>query len=718
MSSSHCAREASRPRPGPQRVTAAIVGLVALLGTAGYRTDSASDPANTDWELLGNSTDMQHHSALSTINKDNVGQLELAWAVEMPTPDGLSGNPLIKNGIVFQSGSLGQMFANDLKTGKLLWAYQPQRTFEAGDGFARTWGARTNRGLALWRDLAITSAGDCTLEAVDQKTGKLRWKSTSCDGGRNINNITSAPRVGGDLIFTGSSCADYGNDRGFVDALDAATGKRRWRFYTVPGDPAKPQDDPFYEKAAKTWGTGWYAKSKGCGSVWDSPTYDAKLHLVYMGVGGPGPWDPNERAKDAGDELFTNSVVAVDARTGKYVWHFKSVPQDAWNLDALGIMVADVPFQGKTRRVVLHVPKDGFVYMLDAHTGKFLAGNQIMPENWAKGLDANGRPIRVADSDYWRFGAKGVIAVPGPVGAHSWDAMAFSPGQNLLYVPTTSMPTMMVKDPNAAVGGMLMDYYAGSRPGAKWLAYSEVVAWDVLANKPRWRRREKMPLNSGLMHTAGGLVFQGTADGKFIAYDDVTGSTLWERQVNGAIRAAPSTVMQNGEQYVIVATGNGTTSATSFINKYSSTPITRAAPPRLLAFKIGGKAPYPAPGTPPQVAAPALPRQPAALAAVGEKAFQWHDCYSCHGANAIGTGGSVPNLSGAFRGDFATFRAVVKEGALSTNGMPQFATMSDAELRGLYAFIVNQAWRAYEEQSGTGRQAERLTPPQGSTHSP
>ena len=232
-----------------------------------------SDKVSTDWALLGNSADMQHHSGLSQINTETVSGLGLAWAIDLPTRDGLVGNPLIRNGRIFQSGSQSQVFANDLETGELLWTYEPLAD-RPPSSFLETWLRSLNRGLALSEDLVIVGTSDCRLVAIDQETGIEKWQAETCDGKQNYM-ITGAPRIGGGKVFIGNSCADMGLNRGHVDAIDAKTGQHLWRFYTVPSDPNEPQDSELYEMAVKTWGDGWYEKTRGCGSVWDAMVYDS-----------------------------------------------------------------------------------------------------------------------------------------------------------------------------------------------------------------------------------------------------------------------------------------------------------------------------------------------------------------------------------------------------------------------------------------------------------
>ncbi len=395
-----------------------LLSLSVLLVMAATSNPSAaaedkSDP-NAEWRVLGNGAEAQHHSPLKQVNDKSVTKLGLAWVAEIPSPDGLSGNPLVANGIVYQSGPQGRVYANDLRTGASVWTFDAHTKFTRDTHVIAYVTSRINRGLALLDDKVFVASGDCHLYALDQKTGKLLWDVMSCDP-KEAYGITGAPRVGGGLVFIGNACGDSGLTRGFVDAFDAATGKRKWRFYTVPGDPAKPPENELMKKAAATWGTDWYSKTHGCGSVWEAMTYDATTGILYIGVAGPAPWSPAMRAADAGDELFTNSIVALKAQTGEYVWHFKQVPNDAWNFDAtMHIMLADLGVDGKPQRVVMQAPKNGFFYVLDARTGEFISAQDYLPQNWALKIDAkSGRPTPNPEAQYWKHPGERSIVSPG-----------------------------------------------------------------------------------------------------------------------------------------------------------------------------------------------------------------------------------------------------------------------------------------------------------------
>ncbi len=649
-----------------------------------------SDKVSTDWALLGNSADMQHHSGLSQINTETVSGLGLAWAIDLPTRDGLVGNPLIRNGRIFQSGSQSQVFANDLETGELLWTYEPLAD-RPPSSFLETWLRSLNRGLALSEDLVIVGTSDCRLVAIDQETGIEKWQAETCDGKQNYM-ITGAPRIGGGKVFIGNSCADMGLNRGHLDAIDAKTGQHLWRFYTVPSDPNEPQDSELYEMAVKTWGDGWYEKTRGCGSVWDAMVYDSELDQLIIGTGAPAPSDPTKRGNDAGDELFTSAVVALDAQTGAYRWHFTQVPANAWNYEpAVGLMMATLPLDGVEKRVVLSVPKNGFVYLLDAQTGKFISGRNYVPVNWAKGLDETGRPIFDPAARYWEA-AEGepTTILPSNAGAHDWTALAFDPQKNVLFIPAMTTPE---RRELTATGEYSYDYRQAEDGDPEWQAFGELVAWDPVSQSTVWRHRNALPYNGGVLHTAGGLVFQGTAEGYLNAYDAASGEQLGSFTAGGAIRGAPSTVVADGRQYIIVPAGAPSTSAASAgLTDYSSTVESRSRP-RLLAFVLGGDAPAPAWAAQLTFPKPPVDRYPSEVASMGEAIYELAGCVACHGYGGQSIGGAAADLRMRLPVNLEHFKAVL--GGLLAPRMPK-VELDDVSSEALYAYLVNTAWNAHE----------------------
>jgi PQQ-dependent dehydrogenase (methanol/ethanol family) len=659
---------------------------------------AATDEANTDWSLLGRTADMQHESPLKQINAATVKNLGLTWYADMPSPDGLVGNPMVVDGVVYQSGPSGRAYANDLRTGKLLWQYTAKVDLERM-GLLSWWARRFNRGLATDGDKVFITSGDCRLIALDRKTGRKVWEVEACDptGAEGMYGITGAPRLGNGMVFIGNTCGDSGIGRGYVDAYDENTGARKWRFYTVPDDPAKgPQKTPELEVAAKTWGTDWYKKSHGCGSVWEAITYDQQLNRVYLGVDGPSPWNPSMRAADAGDELFTNSIVAVDASTGKYLWHYSVDPHDGWNYGPTShLMLANLPLPGGTRRVVMAAPKNGFFYVLDAKTGKFISAQNFTPVNWASRIDGKtGRPVTQPEARYWEQPDHRAIVLPANSGAHNWQAMAFNPATGLVYIPVSSAPQVLIADPANMVGGVRSDDYYGFGKDPKWQTYGELVAWDPVKQKARWRVRRNLPMNGGMLTTAGNLVFEGTGDGKFEAYAADSGKLLWSFDAGGAVLAAPSTVNVDGKQMVLVSVGNGGSSNIgSSLARLASVARTRTQA-RLLAFSLDGKSPLPQ-ATARAIPEPPLPRFPQELAERGALLFDQHNCVYCHGHGAESANGAIKDLRFASAETHNQLPAIVLGGLRAGNGMPPFPDITPDDLKAIQAYIINQAWDGY-----------------------
>jgi quinohemoprotein ethanol dehydrogenase len=422
--------------------------------------------------------------------------------------------------------------------------------------------------------------------------------------------------------------------------------------------------------------------------------YDAELDQLIIGTGAPAPSNPTKRGKGARDELFTSAVVALDAKTGEYRWHFTQVPGNAWNYEpAVGLMMATLPIDDEDRRVVLSVPKNGFVYLLDAKTGKFISGRNYVPVNWAKGLDdETGRPIYDPAARYWEAAVgEPTIILPSNAGAHDWTALAFDPQKNLLFIPAMTMPERRER---TASGEFSYEQRHGSQGDPEWQAFAELVAWDPVIQSEVWRQRHGLPLNGGVMHTAGGLVFQGTAEGYLNAYDAASGEQLGSFPAGGAIRAAPSTVVADGVQYIVVPAGAPSTSAASAgLTDYSSTQESRSRP-RLLAFVLGGDAP-----TPPWAAQltfpkPPVDRFPPQAAAMGEAIYEAAGCVACHGYGGQSVGGAAADLRMRLPVNLEYLKAVL--GGAFAPRMP-VVELDDASTEALYAYLVNTAWRAYED---------------------
>jgi PQQ-dependent dehydrogenase (methanol/ethanol family) len=673
----------------------AMLTTGAIVTGAASGAEAAAAPAS-EWRLIGLNAEQQHFSPLEQINDKNISELGLAWAADMPTVDGLVGVPLVADGTVYQSGPMGRVYANDVRTGRPLWTFDAHPIVPGQ--LITAWGNRTNRGVALWQDKVYVGTGDCRIVAIDRKHGTKVWEAQSCDPA-NSYAIPGAPRVGGGKVFTGNANGDSGANRGFVDAFDATSGRHLWRFYTIPGDPAKGFENKAMEMASKTWGKEYWKKTGG-GVVWDALTYDPVLNLLYIGTDGATPFNPSLRGEGAGDELFTTSIIALNADTGAYVWHYQTTPHDAWNYDAtMHIMIAELSLQGAKRRVVMQAPKNGFFYVLDAKTGALISARNIVPVNWASGIDPKtGRPNVLAGARWYEHPDKPTLIAPSPIGAHSWQPMSYSPLTGLVYIPVMEQPMELIPigDNNAVGGSLDINFYTGQGDRSRFKG--ELIAWDPIQQKTRWQHTVGLPQNGGVLSTAGNLVFQGTSSGELHAYQADSGKPLWSSDTDSGVYAAPSTVEIDGEQLLLVATGSGTASA---ILTYPRLGGKTRGPSRLLAFKLGGKAVLPASTATVEVfPKPAQPRQTTAMVAKGRAIWDASGCELCHGYTAIGPEqASVPDLrkSAAVTSDL--FAGIVLGGLNGPKGMPSFRDSLKAEdLPALRAFIVNQAWNAYEAQ--------------------
>jgi PQQ-dependent dehydrogenase (methanol/ethanol family) len=663
-------------------------------------SEAPATPAAAEWSLLGRTPEQHHYSPLQSINERNVGQLGLAWFADLPTTDGLLANPLVENGLVYEIGAYSRVWALDVRSGRLVWSYDPH--VKVAGAFASMWSHHLNRGVALLDGRVFFGTSDCRLIALDARTGKRLWEVQDCetDGNRAING---APRVGGGKVFIGNSDVDTGIGRGSMDAFDARTGRHLWRFYTIPGDPSLPANHTRANAiAAQTWsGDQWWKKAGG-GSTWEGITYDSELNLLYFGVDGPSPWNASDRR---GDNLFTDSVIAVNADTGEYVWHYQTVPNDSWDFnDCSPIVIAELPIEGKPRRVLLHAPKDGFFYVLDARTGKLLSADRIGNITWASRIDlATGRPVEKPGARYYASRGKSALVNPGPVGVHNWHAMSYDEATRLIYIPLTNVAVRysMLSQPGLLGGDTVTDYYAGmSDPRAKG-RMGQLLAWDPLAHRARWTVDLALGTNGGVLSTAGNLVFQGTATGEFVAYRATDGQRLWSLATGSAIQGAPSTVEVEGRQLVLVSVGNGGGIGLS-VPRYSVSEQS-LGPSRLLAFSLAGIAHLGQIVPPAPFEAPPLPAPAHALAARGELLFSAYACDYCHGPRAERLGMSIPDLRRSSRATYDAMAGIVIGGALTSAGMPAFHDMPANDLEAIRAFVLSAAWQAYDAQRAKSR---------------
>jgi quinohemoprotein ethanol dehydrogenase len=662
-------------------------------------THADQEPGN--WMSHGRTYDEQRFSPLKQVNDSNVAALGLAWFRDLDTNRGQEATPIVVDGIMYFTSAWSKVFAVDAATGAPLWSYDPKVPPE--------WAANAccdvvNRGVAVWKGKIFVGTLDGRLIALDAATGKVAWQTLTIDPSLRYT-ITGAPRVVKGKVIIGNGGAEMGV-RGYVTAYDADTGKMAWRFYTVPGDPGKPFESPVMEKAAKTW-TGEWWKFGGGGTVWDSIVYDAELDLLYIGVGNGSPWNQRIRSPGGGDNLFLSSIVALKPETGAYVWHYQETPGEMWDYTASQqIILTEIIVEGQSRKVLLHAPKNGFFYVLDRTTGALISAKPYTQMNWATGVDMKtGRPIETAIARY--PGDNPAPIVPGPLGAHSWQPMSYSPVTGLVYIPVQDAGFLYKSDarfqPKKLAGNYGIDVVAAGMPQdpkVKKMILDSVTgrlaAWDPVRQKQVWEVPRPGPWNGGVLSTAGNLVFEGTASGYFEAYQADTGEKVWSFAAQTGVMAGPVTYTVNGQQYLAVLAGWGgvfplITGEVSF----KSGHVRNIS--RVLAFKIGGKENLP---PPPQVSQLTLNPPPARADAVvvkrGEGLYQRY-CSACHGDVAV-SGGVLPDLrySSALATDW--WFDVTLKGTLRQNGMISFAKeLSRKDVEDIRAYVILRANQSFAE---------------------
>jgi alcohol dehydrogenase (cytochrome c)/quinohemoprotein ethanol dehydrogenase len=644
-------------------------------------TGADQDPAN--WMTYGRTYSEQRFSPLARITSDNVKQLSLAWYADLDTNRGQEATPLVIDGVMYVSTAWSMVKAFDAKTGMLLWSYDP--------AVPRALGVRgccdvVNRGVAAWKGKIFVGTFDGRLVALDAKTGKQVWSVMTVDPDKPYT-ITQAPRVIKGRVVIGNSGAEYGV-RGYVSAYDAETGALAWRFYTVPGDPAKPPENPILTEAAKTWHGEWWKRGGG-GTVWESLSYDPELNLIYFGVSNGLEWNQGYRSESQGDNWFLSSIVAVNADTGDYVWHYQATPGEEWDFDAVQqLILADLNIDGARRQVLMQANKNGFFYVLDRKTGQLISAKNFTPVTWASGVDQKtGRPIENPDIRYDRTG-KPDSQLPGALGAHSWQAMAFNPKTGLVYIPAQEIGMIYepVKDFKPAAIGWNIAAATTFKADVK----GYLLAWDPVNQKETWRANYLGPWNGGILTTAGNLVIHGNAAGYFTAYRADSGQKLWSTAVQSAVMAAPITYEIDGEQYIAVLSGWGGAYPLMQGQGSDKSGSTRNVS-RVLAFKLGGKATLPPlPPAATLFAGPWSATADAATVGAGKELFD-RFCSVCHGQAAIG-GGVVPDLrTSPFVGVDAWY-SIVRDGALRQGGMAPFAQVLDRDqASAIRAYIIQRA---------------------------
>ena len=685
---------------------------------------AAADREPENWFTGGRDQDLTYYSPLKKIDTTNVARLGFAWQYDLGTTRGQEATPIVVDGVMYTSGTWGYVYAVDAATGRELWRYDPHAKYLAARNPCCD---LVNRGVAVWKGRVYVAAVDGRLHAIDARTGKKIWSVDTIAFHHLPYSSTGAPQIAGRVVIIGNSGSDMGRGgvRGYVSAYDLETGKFRWRFFTVPPAPGAKLEHPELAIAAKTWDPHRKAMYQGGGTAWDGFAYDPKLNLVYFGTANSAPYDSRQLGPSKLDHLFTASIVALNADTGRMAWYYQTTPHDRWDFDAVQKMVlADLPFNGEKRAVLMQASKNGFFYVLDRRTGALLSAKDYTYVNWAKGIDLKtGRPIPAAEGD-WMSGPKNVY--PSWAGGHTWHPMSYSLATQLVYIPVLDVPNVWVDmkgnggavkylDGFFTVNGIMpddtydaedlkrlygplpsLDEIKKSRPGK--LVRELLRAWDPVAQKTVWEQETSANLrgyDGGVLSTAGNLVIQGRGSGELWVYAADTGQVLKAIQTGSHIMAAPMTYEVDGVQYVAVQVGYGGAAITVGPIPPSSAALKYENKNRILAFRLDGG---PVPPPPPRIEAP-FERPPVQQASEktirrGELKFI-EECSRCHDLGPS----STPDLRHLSAAQHTIFKDIVLKGAVAPTGMERFDDiLSEKDVEAIHAYVIDETWKAYRAQ--------------------
>ena len=673
--------------------------------------EAEGEPEN--WIAHGRTYEEQRFSPLTKINKESVSDLGLAWYKDMGTNRALEATPIVVDGIMFFTSTWSRVYAVEAKTGKTLWSFDPE---VPGEWARKACCDIVNRGVAVYQGKVFFASLDGRLFSLNAESGEKIWEVDTITDRTRAYTITGAPRVAKGKVYIGNGGAEYGV-RGYVTAYDTETGEQVWRFFTVPGDPSLGFEDPAMEMAAKTWkGTNWWEFGGG-GTVWNSIVYDPDFNNIYLGVGNGSPWTREIRSPGGGDNLFLASIVAVDADTGKYKWHYQTTPEDNWDYTAVQDMaLADMEIDGEKKKVLLQAPKNGFFYVIDRSNGKVLRAHPFAAVTWATHVDLEtGRPVENPEVDYSENGS---FVLPGPLGAHNWQAMSVDLDAGLVYIPAQENAFFYAVEENYKKTGIFKRNPGRWNMGIEMSSLAQNVlsnlesmpepggflkAFDPLTGETKWSVPIPHYWNGGVLGTAGGLVFQGDALGMFSAYDKETGERLWEFNTYTSMLAPPISFEIDGEQYVSILTGSG---GGDLFGGEPLPPIEIQASltynnfGRLLVFKLGGQKELPIP----DVRDKTIPEQVLADASNdqirnGESNYNQY-CAVCHGF-VVKSAGGLPDLRKMTTGTHDLFNKIVLEGILGSNGMAGFAdVLSEDDVDNIHHYVRARAHEDREVSLG------------------
>ncbi len=531
-------QDRERNRHWTVAIVAANIALAAIapVTSAAPVTDqtllsAASDEDN--WITAGRDYGSTRFSPLAQITPANVKRLVPKWSFSLGTLDAQQTTPLVNDGMMYLTAAHSRIYAVDAHTGRQIWGY----VHPVEEGTVRKMCCDAgNKGAALYGDKVYFTTNDAHVVALKAATGEVAWDTTVGDW-KMGQTMTVAPLAVKGKIIVGLSGAEYPT-RLWVEALDAETGKEVWRHYTIPGEG---------EKGGDTWGS-TDAAMHGGASTWITGSYDPKLDTLFWGTGNPNPdWDGVPRP---GDNLYSNSTLALDPDTGAMKYYFQYTPHDVWDFDGVNeVILADID----NKKLWLHGDRNGFLYAIDRTNGRFVYGSPISQINWMTGFTEDGRPI-VNEEKFPRYGKESKDICPASEGGKWWNPMSYDPQRKIVVIPSREICTDILTAPEKEVDGH-------TRWGVERLGWNkghgQLVAFDATTGKKAWTVEAPSPFMGGVMTTASGLTFTGTPEGEFKAYDTATGKDLWSYQTGSGIVGSPSTFVVDGKQYVAVPSGFG-----------------------------------------------------------------------------------------------------------------------------------------------------------------
>lgn len=649
--------------------------------TAQRIIDANTEPGS--WLAHGRTYDEQRFSPLTQINRDNVYQLGLAWQSDTASRRGLEATPIVVDGVMYATSTWSRVIALDARTGKQLWDYDPK--------VDRAWAKRlccdvVNRGVAVWQGKVYVGTLDGYLVSLNARTGQPIWRVDTLVDRSAYYSITGAPRVINGKVIIGNGGAEF-NVRGYINAYDADSGDLAWRFYTVPGSADGPFEHEELAAAAKTWDEKSNWQGAG-GTAWDSIAYDPTLDLLYVGTGNGSPWPHYDRSPSGGDNLYLASILALRPDDGELVWHYQTTPGDAWDYTATQHMIlADLEVEGRLRKVLMQAPKNGFFYVLDRETGKVISAENYVFVNWASHVDtATGRPQLTGLADY---SEQPRYVFPSAAGGHNWQPMAYSPQTRLVYIPARDIGWVHTRSGDKWFDLGVEDIDALAKDQNVPPASGYLKAWDPVQQRLAWQQVLPNIWNGGVLATAGGLVFHGTAAGQFYALDDRTGEVLLELNIGTGMIAPPISYQLDGEQYIALMAGWGGPAFNTLGGDEALLTYSNAG--RVLVFKLGGtdvplpasvaeRAPFFAPDGYPVSAD---------LVAQGKPLYLLQ-CGGCHGLH--GSTPMLPDLRRMTADKHRLFKDIVLGGTLEPLGMASFAEdLTEPEVIAIQAYIISEA---------------------------